>query len=306
MRRQPSVLVAGGLAILVLSCGELRAQDGTPASPKIVRVGYPVRMIPDVDPADARVAMDVWLSEVVATLGISMKVRAVFFDDLSAALAAVRAGELEVIFLPGLNYLELRGKAPVEPVLSGIRNGVVGDEYTFLVRKDRGAGSIAQLRCDRLMLESSYSLGPVLRMWLELHTGRLGRLEDRFGSIREVGKTSQAVLPVMFGQADACLVNRYGFQMMVELNPQLERELVSLAVTPPFTRGVICVRRDCPEEVRRMLARHYNIEGYPRGRQVLTLFRIDRAIPFEPDHLRAISDLLREYEALKPRPKERG
>ena len=60
------------------------------------------------------------------------------------------------------------------------------------------------------------------------------------GEVREVEKTSPAILAVLFGQADVALVRRQAFETMVELNPQLETDLEVVANSPDYLPTVTC------------------------------------------------------------------
>jgi len=72
--------------------------------------------------------------------------------------------------------------------------------------------------------------------------------ETFFEEIQEVSKVSQAVLPVFFDQADACIAPMDAFRTMAELNPQLEEELWVIDTSPGFCQAVVCARRDVYDE----------------------------------------------------------
>ena len=83
---------------------------------------------------------------------------------------------------------------------------------------------------------------------------------------------------------------------MAELNPQIGRRMRILASSPGFVTGVIAVRGDI-RNVRRdnMLKVLRQMQDDPKGRQLLTLFRINRLVEFRPEHMSSIEKVLREH-----------
>ena len=55
--------------------------------------------------------------------------------------------------------------------------------------------------------------------------------------IKEAQKPSQALMPVFFRQADACVASRHYFEVNSELNPQIQRELMSISNSPGLAGG---------------------------------------------------------------------
>jgi ABC-type phosphate/phosphonate transport system substrate-binding protein len=92
---------------------------------------------------------------------------------------------------------------------------------------------------------------------------------------------AQTVLPVFFESADACLVTRQASETMCELNPQLRRRLLVLAVSPKLFAAFfgVQVQKDAPDavksKIRQALLGYYDTPG---GRQILTLFQSNRLI----------------------------
>ena len=122
-------------------------------------------------------------------------------------------------------------------------------------------------------------------MWLDNCPMKAGLLshESFFCIITEAPKTANAVLPVFFGQADACLVLERLFDTIAELNPQLRNELVTLANSPPLLMSLTCFTPACsPRMKQRTLVFGERMHHTPKGKQILTLFGLDRAVIFQP------------------------
>jgi phosphonate transport system substrate-binding protein len=213
----------------------------------------------------------------------------------------VRAGEADILTLSVLEYLKLHGRVGLEAALVNVTSTGVQDEFILLVRRAAAVERLDQLRGKTLMAEAVRAENSIPTIWLEsllLKVG-LGRQKDFFGETKTVKKTSQAVLAVFFGQADAALVRSKSFGTMVELNPQLEQELTVLAVSPKLLEFVTCFPTDGDPEKRAIMEEGgLNLHTYPRGRQILTLFGVGQVVPFDPAFLTSVKALLDEYRVL--------
>jgi phosphonate transport system substrate-binding protein len=83
-------------------------------------------------------------------------------------------------------------------------------------------------------------------------------------------------LPVFFGQADACLTSKRGFDTMCELNPQVARELKAIAVSPPMVVSFYIFRKNCPSANREKVIKAItNLPTTAAGKQLATLFQFE-------------------------------
>jgi phosphonate transport system substrate-binding protein len=126
--------------------------------------------------------------------------------------------------------------------------------------------------------------------------------DNFFSDIKKVEKISQAVLPVFFMQADACIVRRAGFQTMVEMNPQVNKNLIVLQKSPVFQESLFCVRKDYDDKSKKIILDVVEtLHLDPKGSQMLLLFRKNRVLPFKPEYIESVEALVKEYNELKKR-----
>ncbi len=262
-------------------------------------MGYSTRLLFDVSRADAEAAVSIWARELGRASGIPGPTMATIYDDLSEMLRQVRAGTLDVVALNSLDYLRAEGGALLEPALVGLKGGRAADRQVLLVHRESGLKTLADLRGRSLaILRSADDLATV---WLDTLLAREGlpRAAEFLGVAREDTRASKALLPVFFRRTDACVVNANAHATAVELNPQLGRDLVTLAESPEFPLGMVCLRADLDAgRKQRILESSFRVVTTPAGRQVLTLFRVDDVARFEPGLLDSLERLLREHEGL--------
>jgi hypothetical protein len=250
------------------------AQVQRPAEP--FRVGFTTAMFAGVNANDARAAIGVWAETIAQSRGLRLETSTEMYDDLDELGRDMDAGKVHVVTLSVEQYRRLR-RPQFGSILLGGRGGQFREEFLLLVRKG-GFARLADLRGRSLVtLEgTSYDMAVA---WLEsllLDTG-LGPTTGFFGPMTTATKPSRAVLPVFFGQQDACLINRHGYELMTELNPQLGTTLTALALSSPMVHSfVVFDRHYAPGSRAAVLQSLLALHETPRGQQVLSLFGLDR------------------------------
>lgn len=268
---------------------------------EVTRLAYPLALFANVDIDDAQAAVDVWIDALATEWGLPYGIEATVFEDTAELAMALAAGELDVVALFPLDYLQVRDQVGVKPVLSPAYGGEMVYRSVVLVRRDRGVAAWAGLAGGELIIARA-SRGELGRLWMDVELMRqeLGESEMFFRRIKEVDKTSQAVLPVFLGNADACLVPQEQFATMVELNPQLGRELVALAVSPAVGFGVVCLRPDFdPARWAELESYLLQLHNQALGRQIFDVFHYGRLVLFDPAYIENAISLVEEYKALR-------
>ncbi len=133
-------------------------------------------------------------------------------------------------------------------------NAVKGSVFLITVAI-RPCQSLGDLKNGNLFIHDEKPGNGVPQMWLDTFLVKQGLTRSKyfFTNIKEVDKVSQAVLPVFFKQADACLVSRSGFETMVELNPQIGEQLAIQATSPGFILGGVFFRRDFRADIKKLI-----------------------------------------------------
>ena len=120
-----------------------------------------------------------------------------------------------------------------------------------------------------------------------------------FTAIRLADKPRRAVLPVFFGQADACLISQSAFAVMTELNPQISAKTAILERSPGFVNLLTCATEHMEAGDRqRLVEETVSMHGHSDGQQVLTIIQMKRFFPFEPDDFKATEAVYRRYRRL--------
>jgi len=264
-------------------------------------LGFMNDVFSDVNVADALAATKVWATELKRKKGFEGPAEAVVYTELNDALEALNTKRVDMLVLVSWQYLQLINQADIEPHFVTGRGENIAEETILLVHRNSGIESLEDLKGKKLLILNNIraALG---RMWLEtcLMEKGISDLDSYFSKIAGTQKSSKTVLPVFFGQSDACLIHRSGFDTMSELNPQLKRDLKIIDSSPPILPSILCVRRDYHEPMKSALIDAMaHLHDEPRGLQILTLFKVNQVHRFNESYLEAARELLAKHSALK-------
>ena len=265
-----------------------------------VRVGYSVQSFRSVNPKDAQIAIEIWFSQLCRQSGIFFKAHSHLFNNISDLAQAIDNQKLDIIGLNSCDYITIRNKVKLEPALITTFGTNYGTEYILLVNKDMNIHNLNQLKAKKLFLHVGSS--PIPPLWLNNLLKKQGLPgKDRFfNPCKEVNKASQAILPVFFRQADACVVTRRAFETSAELNPQISQKLEPIISSPLFVDSVMLFRKGYNSDNKKIFIDiALNLKKYPQGKQIMTLFQVDGFAPFNESYLANVITLMQESGKLK-------
>jgi ABC-type phosphate/phosphonate transport system substrate-binding protein len=241
-----------------------------------VRLAISESMVADVNMNDARAAMAIWLKRMMVDLNVVIEFNPKVFDTTEEIFRRARSGLLDAV---ALNVVEYRQIADVlDPSQIIAQAGTAGlDQYLLLAKRNGGIQQLGDLRGGRLCTLKAPKMC-VADAWLTtiLDEGHLGPGERFFGSVITDTKVSRIVLPVFFGQADACLTSKRGFDTMCEMNPQVGKDLTAIASSPAMVPCFHAFRKNFHGVSREKFSGvFFNLRTSAAGRQLATLFQFD-------------------------------
>jgi phosphonate transport system substrate-binding protein len=200
-------------------------------------------------------------------------------------------------------YLSLDIQARVKPFFVPVAQGKVGRRYLLLTRQDSGLKTLGDLR-GKDLTQYEVANANVGRHWLDtlLLTNQLGAPQAFFGVMETVGKPTAAVLPVFFRKKPACFVDQSALDLITELNPQVGKELHPVVASETYLDILICLSNagwDSEQHKADTIQALNQLHLEPEGRQILTLFKIDRLVPFQEAQLDTVKRLRATYDHLR-------
>lgn len=262
--------------------------------PGVLHVAFSAGVFPDLDQRDVQVAMELWARELARKAGIP-KAQVTIFTRPDQIRGAVARGDMHVITMSAQEYLANRTRLDVAPAFVAANKTGANREQILLVRRDSGITTPAKLKGKRVAILPAAGREPGL-IWLSVllqreHAGPPARF---FASVNETAKASQAVMGVFFRQYDGAVVFRSSFDTAKAMNPQLGRDLQAIAQSASILGEVTCLPNVLGRRMRQAIDEAAEtLHTTPVGRQMAALFQIDRVIPFRPDYLTGLEELMR-------------
>lgn len=284
------VLCLGTLLALLPSVGQGQGPDeSTP-----FRIAFTSDMFTDVNENDAKASVKAWATTIARERGIEVEPEPEILQDIEALTLAVRNQEVDAVGITSSQYLALESEVTWGIVFAAIIGETYTSTYYLLVHTDSGIDRLDGLHGRHMMIHSSLRTS-LVEPWLGtlLNEAGLPPASEFLGEQSRTTKLSQVILPIFFGQADACIASRRGFETLAELNPQVGKSLRVLASSTELIPGVFCFRADYETPAfDDLVVGVRELHQSAAGRQVLTIFQSDQLVEIPPDALDSARELL--------------
>lgn len=272
--------------------------DNSPEAP--FRVGFTKSMFTDVNENDARAAIKVWGKMIAEDQNVPTDPNPAILNNMNDLLLALQKKEVDAVGVTTTEYAQLTQSIRFSPIFVTYSGGSTTEQYVLLTHRKSPVKTLGDLDGRQLNVHANprACLAP---LWLDTLLAKEGHTSANHltGKTVSLSKLSQAILPVFFRQADACLVTRSGFDTMAELNPQLARELVVLAESPVMVPAVFAFRADYqPSFKEKLFTGVNNLNKTPAGRQVLTIFQSENIEEQPPECLEPALTLITSHKQL--------
>ncbi len=233
-----------------------------------LRVAISELVVPGVNRGDAAAALAVWAEEMAKAVNLKVADK-IWLRPSVEVLAALRTGSLDLLCLTVAEYRRVAEYLDTERVLT---DG--GQEMWVMAAEGSGITKLSALAGRHLIILD----GPQMNLvdaWLTdslLKEGLSGKTPVQ---VTRQTRPAQAILPVFFGRADACVATKRTVETMYELNPQLAKKLRVVQTSPKLVGAFMACRKDYPAQYKiPLLERLTQARDSPAAKQVMTLFSI--------------------------------
>jgi ABC-type phosphate/phosphonate transport system substrate-binding protein len=242
------------------------------------RVGFARNMLSSMNDNDARAALKTWSHSIARERDVPVEPEPMLFDDVAGLIRAVLEKRVDVVAISIAAFVEVGRHARLAPLFVTYTQDQMTERYLLVAHPSSPVHSVPGLRGATLTMHAG-ARSALGQTWLDSLLLQQGfPVARKFTQkISEEDRLSKVVLPVFFRQVDACIVTRRGFATMIELNPQVGRQLRVVAESVDLVPAVLAFREDFDGPYKQKLIEGLrDLHGSPSGQQLLTVFQSDR------------------------------
>lgn len=277
----------------------LNAEDG-PMNRIDLRVGFGYSSFLNVNITDAKAAFKAFTHEIGKEKGYDLDVVVETFDSQEAFEQALNDPGMHLVIMKAWDYLSNDLSEYIEPKFVSQENGFTQKEYILLTRRDESITDLKSLEKKNIIILENTNC-EMSRNWIStiiLDKG-LGDIETFFSEIKFEKKPTLPILSVYFKKTDACVVSRPVFDVVCDLNPQLKKSLEVSLSSKPLVDSMIFIGKSTWKEPRHrsdMIETLLDLHKETSGKQILSLFKADKMVPFEENMITNTRLLRQSYE----------
>lgn len=197
-------------------------------------------------------------------------------------------GGAELFPMQGYELIQHGGELNLKPLLIASRNGAALTQFIILTSTASGIQNLRDLESRKILVHRD-GCGYLVDYWLDsaIAVGT-GKARKGFARFQTVTQPREAVLPVFFGEVDACVVSLASYRSVaVENMAQIRQKLFQLpeAESKGLPAQVVACRGDLPPEVQRRVRETAQRLTWAYGEEKGTLMPAED-VAF--DHLRTL------------------
>lgn len=207
--------------------------------------------------------------------------------------------DFDCLIATSIETSALRKSGNVKPVLVNLTQGSYGYVYYLISNKKQDFQNISDLKNGGIKILAR-SAGQVPSLWLDkiLRDNHLPVKEKFFNLIEYDYKTTNIVLPVFFNKVPAAIVSKADFELICELNPQIEKQTNILATSNKLINSLFAHSKNVdPDLVYTYRVISEDLHKQPDGKQILTLFKTAKVDYFTQAELQETEKLIKRHNS---------
>lgn len=256
------------------------------------------RVINDLPRKDVEISLRFWIDELSRSINVSYKpVR--FYDSMAEMKRDMANGTVNYMVASSMDVAEHFSLDELADGFAGYKSEP--DHLLLVVRRDAGISNATDLIGKRLALTENDQLATIYLETLMMQGA--GKLDWKMlAPVIWEQRSNKLAHRLFFGQADAALIYRNGYESALMLNPQIGQRLkvlddYSLKIRSPYI-GLFSAQVR-PEHREAIAQAAMKLNNTARGRQVLQIYLADNLVPTSLKDLAPFQRLLEQHRTLK-------
>ncbi len=273
-------------------------------SEETINFGFIYGIFNEVNINDAKVTLKIWAENNVKAISKRKnkhyKINVKIYNSIDEICMDLNDKNIDILTLSSLDYIKIRKKTDLLPLVLSTSSITNLEKDYLLVKSNSSIKSIKEIRNKELCIVSG-SMGEISKLWLEnLLIGEKIGSNGFFSKITEHKNSSQGIISVFLGKADACIIDKSSYLALIEMNPKFKNGLKIIAESSSFALGLTCMRKSFTElEQKELIDISLKMKNDIYGNQIFKIFKISGLCPFSQEALHYLESLFIENEKFK-------
>jgi phosphonate transport system substrate-binding protein len=269
-----------------------------PLNEKPFRIGFSQALFSDVHEADARAAIKIWAHILGHEKNVPIEPSPQIFRNQDELESVLKNEAVDAVGITILEYQQLLSETKFSRLFMTKISGALTERFVLLAHRQGQVTELSDLHNRKLAIfENSRTL--LAPLWLDnlLQRQGMGTDTDNDIQVQTNQKLPNIVLPVFFRQIDACLVTKSGFDIMVELNPQVGKDLFIVAESEDIVPIIFAFRDHYePPFLDTLLSGLSELDQSNAGLQILNIFQSDSIEEQPRQLLHSALNIIKEHK----------
>lgn len=253
--------------------------------------------------SDIEVSMNFWTKDLLAEesrkININLtEIKAILYDSMQEMREAMLKGELDMIVGPPLLISKYFKREELADGFTGMLEGKRDDNILLIARNTHNISDIKDLKGKRLLVleDDEFSEIFIDTLFLKQFNTSYKKIAS---SVEQQIKASRVVLDIYFNKADAGVVYRNSYEVMIELNPDIANATKIIAEYPMKSKNFGYFVKGYPyaETMSKMAVNLFSKNS--RSKQILEVFKTSELGYCSVQDLDGFDNYYNEYKKLK-------
>lgn len=290
-----SYLTFFGVFVLLWLMADSAVSEAEPTRRPVIKSGVSVETLYNSSITDTEIvfrkAMNALLEEIDESFSAKI------YLDGELLVRDFKEGKLDVLVIDSLSFLELDDIVPQDRRFLIQIGPSLKQRFLILAGNKNKEAAFSSLRGGRVSIGGGRK---VAKRFLDVTLLQHGLpvSEVFFSEVDNAKTINTAIIDLYFGKIDVAVVPQFGYELALELNPELGRSIKILATSDSMINEVVGVRPGFPKERLEKLRPYFlNMSG-KRIERLFSMFNITDFHPANDGLLREVRKLNEKYQEL--------
>jgi phosphonate transport system substrate-binding protein len=269
-------------------------------------IGFTPSVFRMVNVTDAKASSTILAQEILKQQRKqNVKGNTVIIENIVNRSEDIEKNNLDMLITTSIEFLAVRNKTKLYPFAVPMLSDSLFNRIILVVRNDSNIKSVLDLHYKKLKVEliTSEDEFPIIKLWAKLILSKnkidLDKIINSEGP--RAASASTVVSSVFFRKTDAAVVVEDEYKTLVELNPQIGKQLKIIAASEPLLFAVACYTgklKNNPDNLEITKSTIFNMHNTREGKEFFKIFKMKKLIPFKEEYLNSAKNFFDEYTAI--------